>query len=104
MGTLAQLDQCKGCTMGKYVKSTFHEKDNRASVTLMSERDSLTISCDINECTHAITHIVDVPMRNAQPRQEKFEFNCRFSISRDCAEEASCLEAVNWHMHLPIFA
>jgi hypothetical protein len=26
MGTLAQLDQCKGCTMGKYVKSTFHER------------------------------------------------------------------------------
>jgi hypothetical protein len=25
-GTLAQLDQCKGCTLGKYVKYTFHEK------------------------------------------------------------------------------
>jgi transposase InsO family protein len=34
MGTLAQLDQCKGCTMGKYVKSTFHEKENHASVIL----------------------------------------------------------------------
>jgi transposase InsO family protein len=34
MGTLAQLDQCKGCTMGKYAKSTFHEKENRASVIL----------------------------------------------------------------------
>jgi hypothetical protein len=33
-GTLAQLDQCKGCTLGKYVNSTFHEKDNRASVIL----------------------------------------------------------------------
>jgi hypothetical protein len=31
-GTLAQLDQCKGCTLGNYVKSTFHEKENRASV------------------------------------------------------------------------
>ena len=30
MGKLAQLDQCKGCTMGKYVKSTFHEKENHA--------------------------------------------------------------------------
>ena len=30
-GTLAQLDKCKGCTMGKYVKYTFHEKENRAS-------------------------------------------------------------------------
>ena len=30
MGTLAQLDKSKGCTMGKYVKSTFHEKENRA--------------------------------------------------------------------------
>jgi transposase InsO family protein len=34
MGTLAQLDQCKGCTMGKYVNSTFHEKENHASVIL----------------------------------------------------------------------
>ena len=34
METLAQLDQCKGCTMGKYVKSTFHEKENCASVIL----------------------------------------------------------------------
>jgi hypothetical protein len=34
MGTLSQLDQCKGCTMGKYVNSTFHEKENHASVIL----------------------------------------------------------------------
>jgi hypothetical protein len=34
MGILVQLDQCKGCPMGKYVKSTFHEKENRASVIL----------------------------------------------------------------------
>ena len=34
MGTLAQLDQCKGCTMGKYVKSTFHEKENCALMIL----------------------------------------------------------------------
>jgi transposase InsO family protein len=33
-GTLAQSDQCKGCTLGKYVKSTFHEKENCASVIL----------------------------------------------------------------------
>jgi hypothetical protein len=33
-GTLAQLDQCKGCTLEKYVKSTFHEKENHASVIL----------------------------------------------------------------------
>jgi hypothetical protein len=33
-GTLTQSDQCKGCTLGKYVKSTFHEKENRASVIL----------------------------------------------------------------------
>ena len=31
MGTLAQLGQCKSCTMGNYVKSTFHEKENRVS-------------------------------------------------------------------------
>ena len=27
-GTLAQSDTCKGCTMGKYAKATFHEKEN----------------------------------------------------------------------------
>ena len=33
-GTLAQSDQCKGCTLGKYVKATFHEKDSRATTIL----------------------------------------------------------------------
>ena len=33
-GTLAQLDHCKGCTMDNFVKTTFHEKENRASVIL----------------------------------------------------------------------
>ena len=33
-GTLAQSDQCKVCTMGKFVKTTFHEKENRASMIL----------------------------------------------------------------------
>jgi hypothetical protein len=33
-GTLAQSDQCKGCTLGKYVKSTFREKENCALVIL----------------------------------------------------------------------
>ena len=33
-GTLAQSNQCKGFTMGKFVKTTFHEKDNHASVIL----------------------------------------------------------------------
>ena len=33
-GTLAQSDQCKGCTMGKFVNTTFHEKENCASVIL----------------------------------------------------------------------
>ena len=29
MGTLSQLDTCKGCTMGKYAKATFHEKEKQ---------------------------------------------------------------------------
>ena len=33
-GTLAQSDQCKGCTLGKFVKTTFHEKDSRTSTIL----------------------------------------------------------------------
>ena len=30
-GTIVQSGTCKGCTMGKYVKATFHEKENLAS-------------------------------------------------------------------------
>jgi hypothetical protein len=74
-----------------------HVRSNGDPIEITCERDSLTISCDISECTHATTHTVDVPMRNAQPRKEGF-IHCR-----DCAEEASCLEAVNWHMNLSIF-
>ena len=33
-GTLVQSNTSKGCTMGKYVKATFHEKENRASGSL----------------------------------------------------------------------
>ena len=33
-GTLAQSDQCKGCTLGKFVKATFHKKDSRATKIL----------------------------------------------------------------------
>ncbi len=33
-GTLAQSDQCKGCTLGKFVKDTFHEKDSHAMTIL----------------------------------------------------------------------
>ena len=33
-GTLAQSNQCKGCTLGKFVKTTFHEKDSRAMIIL----------------------------------------------------------------------
>ena len=28
-GTLAQIDRCKGNTMGKNAKATFHEKENQ---------------------------------------------------------------------------
>ena len=33
-GTLAQSDQCKGCTLGKFVKAIFDEKDSRATMIL----------------------------------------------------------------------
>jgi len=32
--TLAQTDQCKGCTLGKFVKAIFHEKASRATMIL----------------------------------------------------------------------
>ena len=33
-GTLEQRDTCKGCTLGKYTKATFHDKDSRAQEIL----------------------------------------------------------------------
>eukprot|EP00253_Pinus_taeda_P001984 PITA_01984 len=33
-GTLVQSNQCKGCTLGKFVKATFHEKDSRTTTIL----------------------------------------------------------------------
>ena len=32
--TLAQSYQCKGCTLGKFLKATFHEKDSHATTIL----------------------------------------------------------------------
>lgn len=29
-GTLEQVDTCEGCTLGKYTKSSFHDRDSRA--------------------------------------------------------------------------
>jgi len=33
-GTLAQSDQCKGCTLGNFLKATFHKKDSHATMIL----------------------------------------------------------------------
>ena len=33
-GTISQIDQCKGCTFGKFVKATFHQKD-RCTMTIL---------------------------------------------------------------------
>ena len=33
-GTLAQSNQCKECTMGIFLKTTFHEKENHASMIM----------------------------------------------------------------------
>jgi hypothetical protein len=79
-----------------------HVRSSGDPVEITGERDKLTISCDFSGHIHATKHTLDVPMRNAQPRKRN-SFIVGFSIRRDCAEEAGCLEAVNWHMHLPIF-
>ena len=33
-GKLEQVDTCKGCTLGKYTKSSFHDQDSRAEAIL----------------------------------------------------------------------
>jgi len=33
-GKLEQVDTCKGCTLGKYAKSRFHNRDSRAEAIL----------------------------------------------------------------------
>jgi hypothetical protein len=50
-----------------------HVRSSGDLVEITSERDSLTINCDISECTHATTHTLDVSMRNVQPRQKDFD-------------------------------
>jgi hypothetical protein len=54
-----------------------HVRSSGDLVEITGERKSLTINCDISECTHATTHTLDVPMRNVQPRQEGL-FHCRY--------------------------
>jgi hypothetical protein len=58
-----------------------HVRSSGDPVEITGERENLTINCDISECTHATTHTLDFPMRNAQPRKEAFELFCRFSIT-----------------------
>jgi hypothetical protein len=53
-----------------------HVRSSGDPLEMKSKEDNLTISCDISECTHATTHTLDVPMRNAQPRQEGL-IHCR---------------------------
>jgi hypothetical protein len=68
-----------------------HVRSSGDPIEITSERDNLTINCDISECTHETIHTVDVPMRNAQHRKEGF-IHCR-----DCAEEmiVYCTE-ISW--------
>ena len=33
-GILEQVDTCKGCTLGKYTKSSFHDRDSQAKAIL----------------------------------------------------------------------
>ena len=53
-----------------------HVRSSGDPVEITGERDSLTISCDISECTHATTHTLDVLMRNVYLMQEGFIY-CR---------------------------
>ena len=57
-----------------------HVRSNGDPVEITGERDSLNISCDFSGCTHATIHTLDVPMRNVQPRKEKFELFAGFPL------------------------
>ena len=57
-----------------------HVRSNGDPVEITSERDNLTINCDISECTHATTHTVDVPMSNVKLRQEEFKSFAGFPL------------------------
>jgi hypothetical protein len=50
-----------------------HVRSSGDPVEITSERDNLTISCDFSGRTHETTQTLDVPMRNAHPRQEGFD-------------------------------
>jgi hypothetical protein len=49
-----------------------HVRSSGDPIETTGERDSLTINCDISECTHETTHTLDVPMKIVQPRKEGF--------------------------------
>ena len=60
MGTLTQLDKCKGSTMGKYVKSTFHEKENCASDILERFHTDMCGPCSFASTTKHKYYIIFV--------------------------------------------
>jgi hypothetical protein len=53
-----------------------HARSSGDPFEITGEKDSVTINCDISECTHETTHTLDVSMRNVQPRQED-SIHCR---------------------------
>jgi hypothetical protein len=81
-----------------------HVRSSGDLVEITGERDSVTINCDFSGCMHETTHTLQMPMRNAQRRQEEFKFICRFFNYRDCTEEAGNLETKIWLRDLLIFA
>jgi hypothetical protein len=60
MGTLYQLDQCNGWTLGKYVKSTYHEKENRASVILEKIHIDVCESFSVDSTTRHRYYVIFV--------------------------------------------
>jgi transposase InsO family protein len=104
MRTLAQLDQCKGCTMGKYVNSTFHEKENHASVILERVHTDMCGPYSVDSTTkhkYYVIFVDDVSRKFwiffMQKKDQTFSKLCEFKelVEKESGKQVKALRSDN---------
>ena len=104
MGTLAQLEHCKGCTMGKYVNSTFHEKENRASVILERVHTDMCGPFSVASTTKHLYYVIFVDEFSRkcwiffmQKKDQRFSKFCEFKalVEKELGKQVKALRSKN---------
>ena len=99
-----QLDQCKGCTMGKFVKTTFHEKENRASMILERIQTNLCgpfLVASTKKHRYYVIFVDDYSCRCwiffMQKKSETFSKFCEFKalVEKDSRKQLKSLQSDN---------